>query len=590
MNLGKINKKIQKMDVMVFRRVLLYNLIMLIGVIAVILFLTFRFTITERGNARVELLRQISDSNASNRDSMMSVMNYAYEIISDALTMEMQGERELKMRGALSQTQQQIDAFGFEYKIDVVLNDKTSYSSYAQIETELKSMLQSYWYIKHFSGESDTSWSLRFQDAANVESYSLCYARTLYSSEGNVVGVVMLSSSSAALFRTYQRLLDTQSTIYILDENGIVISHSNSNMIGLWLYTIDSFFNKYREDSFVVTKKLNSEVMISNYRDPDSGWVFVEEQPIADFFYSYAKILFWILPIIVIVFLAMILQSYFSAKKITKPLMECAHHMDFIRDDNFALMPVQQQYKEIEVLSEGYNAMLLRIRTLIENIKEEEDQKRQIEFAFLQAQINPHFLRNTLLGIKSLIITEKKSRAAEMITAFTEMLNIPIKAELQGHSLRDEIEYVRHYITLMQCRYDRAFYYTERIEEELQELIIPPLILQPLIENAIFHGLATREEEEGTIVVTACRTGENILLIVEDNGEGMTEEERQNIWIEKEKSRNSINSVGLKNVLSRVKYVFGEESHIEVKSKLNQGTTVCIVIVPKEERDENFSG
>lgn len=590
MNLGKINKKIQKMDVMVFRRVLLYNLIMLIGVIAVILFLTFRFTITERGNARVELLRQISDSNASNRDSMMSVMNYAYEIISDALTVEMQGERELKMRGALSQTQQQIDAFGFEYKIDVVLNDKTSYSSYAQIETELKSMLQSYWYIKHFSGESDTSWSLRFQDAANVESYSLCYARTLYSSEGNVVGVVMLSSSSAALFRTYQRLLDTQSTIYILDENGIVISHSNSNMIGLWLYTIDSFFNKYREDSFVVTKKLNSEVMISNYRDPDSGWVFVEEQPIADFFYSYAKILFWILPIIVIVFLAMILQSYFSAKKITKPLMECAHHMDFIRDDNFALMPVQQQYKEIEVLSEGYNAMLLRIRTLIENIKEEEDQKRQIEFAFLQAQINPHFLRNTLLGIKSLIITEKKSRAAEMITAFTEMLNIPIKAELQGHSLRDEIEYVRHYITLMQCRYDRAFYYTERIEEELQELIIPPLILQPLIENAIFHGLATREEEEGTIVVTACRTGENILLIVEDNGEGMTEEERQNIWIEKEKSRNSINSVGLKNVLSRVKYVFGEESHIEVKSKLNQGTTVCIVIVPKEERDENFSG
>lgn len=587
--MSRVRKKIQHIDVLIFHQVVIYNFIMLIAVVAALLFFSFWFTITKWGNARVDLLQQISDNNATNRNSMISIMDYAYEGIKGVLvdkTQPPQAQDE-KMQSTLKQIRHQIDAFGFEYKLDVVLNDKTSYLAQGQSEAELERMLHSYWYIKHFSGESDTSWSLRYQDITNVESYSLCYARTIYNKQKEVLGVVMLNASSAEMFRTYQRLVNTNSTIYILDEHGTVISHSNPSMIGLWLYTSDSFFSQYRADSSAVKKKGNQLVLVSNYYDPQSKWIFVEEQPISDFFYSYVKTLFWILPIIILVFLVMIMQSYLSARRITRPLLECTRHMGAIRDGKITLMPVQQQYKEIEVLSEGYNAMLLRIRTLIGNIKIEEEQKRQIEFAFLQAQINPHFLRNTLLGVKTLVITGKRERAAEMMTAFIEMLNVPLETELKGHSLREEIEYVKHYLTLMQCRYDTEFDCEIHVEGALEEMIIPSLILQPLVENAIFHGLSGEEGQIGKISIRAYREEKSVYLVVEDNGAGMTKEVQQTIWTEER--HNSINSIGLKNVLSRLKYLFGEETRIEIHSEIEKGTKVSIVIVAKEESNENIS-
>lgn len=587
--MSRVRKKIQHMDVLIFHQVVVYNFIMLIGVVAALLFLSFWFTITKWGNARVDLLQQISDNNAANRSSMISIMDYAYEGIDKILVDKAQPPQALdeKMQSTLKQIRHQIDAFGFEYKLDVVLNNKTSYLAQGQSKAELERMMHSYWYIKHFSGESDTSWSLRYQDITNVESYSLCYARTIYDKKKKVLGVVMLNASSAEMFRTYQRLVNTNSTIYILDEHGTVISHSNPSMIGLWLYTSDSFFSQYKADSSTVRKKGNQLVLVSDYFDPQSKWIFVEEQPISDFFYSYVKTLFWILPIIILVFLVMILQSYLSARRITRPLLECTRHMGAICNGKITLMPVQRQYKEIEVLSEGYNAMLLRIRTLIGNIKIEEEQKRQIEFAFLQAQINPHFLRNTLLGVKSLVIMGEKERAAEMMTAFIEMLNIPLETELKGHSLREEVEYVKHYLTLMQCRYNTEFDCEIHVEAALEEMMIPALILQPLVENAIFHGLSGEEGQIGKISILAYQKKKSIYLVVEDNGAGMTKEVQQTIWTEER--HNSMNSIGLKNVLSRLKYLFGEETRIEIHSEIGKGTTVRIVIVAKEESNENIS-
>lgn len=587
--MARVRKKIRNIDELIFRQVLIYNFIMLIGVVSALLFLSFRVTIAKWGDVRVDLLQQISDNNAANRNSMISIMNYAYEGIEGVMADKTKQPQafDMNMQSTLKQIRHQIDAFGFDYKLDVVLNDKTSYLAQGQSEKELERILHSYWYIKHFSGESDTSWSLRYQDVTNVESYSLCYTKTIYDQNKEVLGVIMLSASSSEMFRTYQRLVNTNSTIYILDEHGTVISHSNPSMIGLWLYPNDSFFSHYKADSSMVEKKGDSLVMLSNYYDPLSKWIFVEEQPISDFFYSYMKILLWILPIIILVFLVMIMQSYLSARRITRPLLECTRHMGAIRDGEFTLMPVQRQYKEIEVLSEGYNAMLQRIHALIDNIKIEEEQKRQIEFAFLQAQINPHFLRNTLLGVKSLVIMGKKERAEEMMTAFIKMLNAPLETEQKGHSLREEIEYVKHYITLMQCRYDTEFDCSFHVEKALEEMIIPPLILQPLVENAIFHGLSGEEGRIGKISIRSYREERSVYLIVEDNGAGMAKEVQQHIWTEER--HNSMNSIGLKNVLSRLKYVFGEETRIEISSEIDKGTKVSIVIVTKEESNENIS-
>ncbi len=581
-------KKPPKMKVLIFRRVFVYNIIILLGALCLVLAMTFRFVLEERGNARVELLQRISEISAGNQRTMTSVMCHLYDQISPFFA---QGEAggnppAAQMNALLGEIQKQAAAFGCEYSIDVVLNDKTVYSAYEHSDAWIKSMMQSYWYIKHFSGESETSWNLRVQDAKNLDSYSLCYAHTLYDGEHNPIGVILLGASPSSLFRTYQKLLEEGSIIYILDENGIVISHSNSDMIGVWLYTIDAFTKQYALDSYTLTQKAGRELMLSNYQDPESGWIFVEEQPVGEFFLSYSRVILVTLLVVMVAFLFTIIQSYWSIRKISQPLIECARHMFLVRDDQFPAMPVQQQYREVEILSTGYNAMLLRIRDLIGSIKAEEDEKRRIEFAFLQAQINPHFLRNTLMSVKGLVVTSQYQRALEMLSAFMGMLKIPLKANPQGHSLHDEIEYVHRYVTLMEYRYGRKFYCSAFIEDGLEQFMIPPLILQPLVENAIFHGLAALDEEDGAIVITACHCGNSITLSVEDNGGGMTTGQLTHIWDENEGQRRSINSIGLKNVLSRVKYVFGERSHIDIESVEGQGTTVRIVIV-QEEANEN---
>lgn len=579
-------KKPPKMNMLIFRRVFVYNIIILLGALCLVLIMTFRFVLEERGSARVDLLQQISEINTTNRSTMIRVMGHLYDKLEPYFASADAPDAD-EVDALLGEVQEQAAAFGCDYTIDVVLNDKTVYSSYEHSDAWLKSMMQSYWYIKHFSGESVTSWNLRVQDAQNLDSYSLCYAHTLYDGQGKPIGVILLGASPSSLFRSYQKMSAADSTIYILDENGIVISHSNPSMIGVWLYTTEAFSQQYALDSYTLTQKAGRELMVSNYRDPDSGWIFVEEQPLGDFFLSYGKISLLTLLIVMLAFLLSILQSYWSIRRISRPLIGCARHMALIRNDHFPPMTVKRQYREVEVLSEGYNAMLTRIRNLIASIKAEEDEKRRIEFAFLQAQINPHFLRNTLMSVKGLVVTGNSSRALETLSAFMDMLNIPIKADLYGHSLHDEIEYVRRYVTLMECRYGREFHCAVFVEDGLERFMIPPLILQPLVENAIFHGLTARDEDDGAIVITACRCAGSIVLSVEDNGGGMPPGQLQRIWDPEEGHKRSINSIGLKNVLSRVKYVFGERSHIDVESEEGRGTTVRIVIVQEENANEN---
>lgn len=576
------------MKVLIFRRIFLYNIIFFLLAISLVLIATFRLILEERGNARVDLLQQLSEVNNGDRNTMIIVMEYVYrKVASFYEEYPKQNISDEEINAVLEELQEQAASFGCDYTIDIILNNKKVYASYKHSEEWLKGMMQSYWYIKHFSGESESSWNLQINDMNDPANYSLCYAHTLYDREERPIGVIILGASPSSLFRSYRKLLDAGSTIYILDERGIVISHSNPNMIGVWLYTIDAFQKQYKTDSYTLTKKAGKNLIVSNYRNPESGWIFVEEQPVKGFMLSYSRILFLMLLVLIPVSLFSILQSFWSTRKLSQPLIECANHMKGIGDEGFDMMPVKSQYFEIDVLSRGYNAMLERIRSLIERIKREENEKRRIEFAFLQAQINPHFLRNTMTSIKGLILIGQGEKAAKMLSSFMNMLNIPMKANSYGYSLRDETEYVRYYIQLMGYRYGRDLKYELSIEEGLEEFVIPPLILQPLVENAIFHGLSMLEEgEEGQIRISADKKGEAVVLSVEDNGGGMSAQCLEKIW-ESDRSRESVNSIGLKNVLSRIRYVFGEQSRINIESRQGSGTSVKIIIDCQEKSDEN---
>ena len=222
--------------------------------------------------------------------------------------------------------------------------------------------------------------------------------------------------------------------------------------------------------------------------------------------------------------------SFLAARHITNPLTRLSQEMlEFGQDDNFAPMPVQNQYFEIQALSLSYNKMTRHILRLIENIKKQEAERRNLEFDFLQAQINPHFLHNTLLNIKSLVVMGKYDQSIKMLNAFLKLLKMPVTPDSDGHTLGEEIDHLRHYIDLMSFRYGNDFAFEIQAEEELLKGHLPQFILQPVVENAIFHGIADRDGD-GKILVRALSTGGEIHIEVEDNGEGMSPDAVDKLW------------------------------------------------------------
>ena len=228
--------------------------------------------------------------------------------------------------------------------------------------------------------------------------------------------------------------------------------------------------------------------------------------------------------------------------------------------------------REIVALSDSFEHMVVRIQRLVEKVRQEEISLRKTELNALQAQINPHFLYNTLDAIAWLCEAERNQDAEEMVTALAKLFRISIS---KGHELipiEREVEHARSYLKIQDFRYKNQFIYSFDVDEECLTYLCNKITLQPIIENAIYHGL-NRMVDEGEIRIVIKQEGEDIVFTVEDNGVGMTEEQCLEIL---HKEANDRTGIGIKNVNDRIKIYFGEQYGLTITSELDVGTCVSI--------------
>ncbi|MGL5086319.1 MAG: sensor histidine kinase, partial [Clostridium sp.] len=233
---------------------------------------------------------------------------------------------------------------------------------------------------------------------------------------------------------------------------------------------------------------------------------------------------------------------------------------------------------EIGELEETFNLMITWLDESIDEIKEKEKQKRVAELSFLQAQINPHFIYNTLTGIRALVSMNKNEDAEEMLYKFTKLLRNILPKANELISLEEEIKIIREYIELQEFRYPNSFRVLIDIEKTIKDVKVPLLILQPLVENAIFYSMES-EKNDGVIEIRGYEKENSIYIEIEDNGKGMDREKIISVFNKKE----SINRVGLINVHERVQLNYGVDYGISIESNEGKGTKV-IVRLPKEWR------
>ena len=217
----------------------------------------------------------------------------------------------------------------------------------------------------------------------------------------------------------------------------------------------------------------------------------------------------------------------------------------------------------------------------MEDIVTEHESKRKSEFDTLQSQINPHFLYNTLDIIVWMIENEQKQEAVKIVTALARFFRISLSKGKSIITVRDELEHVRNYLTIQQMRFKNKFTYTIEAGEDVMELVSLKLMLQPLVENAIYHGMEFMDGD-GEICVEVHREDDELWFRISDNGLGMTAEQAAGLLGEKHHVSSKRGSgIGVKNVNERIKLYFGEDYGLQIQSEPDEGTVVRIHLPAK---------
>lgn len=358
---------------------------------------------------------------------------------------------------------------------------------------------------------------------------------------------------------------------FIVDTEGNLIYHPQQQMIYAGLKEETGEFAGLDDGFYMESNVIYTVQTLTNCNWRVVGVSYVDELITT----KVAHMVKICVTLLLLVLVTAILVGSFFSWMLAKPVKRLTGAMEEFEKntENFRFEPVEGA-GEITSLSASFGHMVLRIQYLMEKVRQEEISLRKTELKALQAQINPHFLYNTLDSIAWMCEEERPKEAVEMVNALARLFRISISKGHELIPLEKELEHAKSYLKIQNFRYKNQFTYEFDVEESCLPYLCNKITLQPMIENAIYHGL-NRMVDEGKIRITVREEENAVVMTVEDNGVGMTEETCQEILCREPGERTGI---GIKNVNDRIQIYFGEEYGIRIASEPDVGTLVEIRI------------
>lgn len=403
---------------------------------------------------------------------------------------------------------------------------------------------------------------------------------------GNSDGVVFIDLNYNAIIDLCdQNSIGDKGYVFILDQDGNIVYHPSQQQLYNELQTenIDTVMNA--DSDIVVTGEGDDEKIYTLSHSETTGWTIVGCVNMAELLKDSREANnIYVMTAIVLVAIAMILSS-FIARSITLPIQKLRDSMKKVQEGDFkAADVVIPSQNEIGSLTTSFNAMTHRIEELMEENVKEQEQKRKIELKALQSQINPHFLYNTLDSIIWMAEGKKYEDVVLMTASLARLLRQSISNEDETVLIGQEIQYVKSYLTIQKMRYKDKLEFEINVDPSINSVHIVKLVLQPIVENAIYHGLKYKESK-GLLTVTGYQKNQNAVIEITDDGVGMEEETLNHIF-EKHKVNYRSNGVGVYNVQKRLCMYYGKEYGLHYESEPGHGTTVTVTI-PMEQEEQH---
>ena len=369
--------------------------------------------------------------------------------------------------------------------------------------------------------------------------------------------------------KTLENLEDTGYIAYLIDSDDKIIFASDE---------------KYIDDKRNLIINEKSEKILLEHREiarTDMKLALVKDQTLL--LMEYYSSLFVMLVFVGVIFIIFFVFESEFFKLIVTPISHLSNEMRRINLDTFRVEVNQNAPYEIQNIQEGFNHMTGRISRLVMENQKKERERHEEELNALQLQINPHFLSNTLNTIKFMAQVSKHEGIRKMSEYLMQIMDCTFRNHDSIHTLKEEVAILEAYIYIVKIRYAESFEIQIDLDERCEMFKVPKLILQPFVENAVFHGME-EEKEDGVIRITI-QQNSVVEISVQDNGQGITEEMQ-------EKIRNGYETkpgrIGISNVVKRMRLYYGEQLGFAIKSEAGQGTNITIQI-PIGEQQHVFS-
>lgn len=399
---------------------------------------------------------------------------------------------------------------------------------------------------------------------------------------GEFAGILMVDLNYELIEKLCQEVqLGSKGYVFVINSNGEIVYHPRQQLI------YSNLKNEYIDEILTLENGSISvlldgeEVIYTVHTSKNTGWTLVGVSFLSEI-NSYQTQLSTIYTLLAVLgFSLLVLLSVILSSRISSPIEELRESMREVERGNFDIDISVKSNNEVKELAKDCRIAIMKIKDLIEQNEQEQEIKRHNELKALQAQINPHFLYNTLDSIIWMAECGQTEEVVDMTTALAEFFRLGISKGSEIVSVRSMIEHIRSYLIIQKMRYKNKLDYRLNIPPEIYSYRTLKLLIQPLVENAIYHGLK-EQETGGLITISGRKEGELLIFTVEDNGLGFSAETLDELQ-EKSSSRRGGGGVGVRNVEERIKLFFGAAYGLSFTSTPGVGTTFTLTLPAMEQ-------
>ena len=386
------------------------------------------------------------------------------------------------------------------------------------------------------------------------------------------IGVMIINMDEDVFLDFGAKLEDKYSTKILIrdNEDTFITKASNIEIFN----NLENEINYCIENGTINKKNNKNNYILSSISVEDINWDIVSISSYSKFLEQNENIKYIILYFILINFVLIVIGAMVISKIITGPINKLCESMNEVGDGKFNIVNIRTYNDEVGQMKNRYNCLIVEIQNLMEKIKENEEKKREIELDLLMSQIKPHFLYNTLDSINSLALSGENKRIYKMIKALGKFYRVSLNKGSNIITIKEEIDTIKNYLTIQDMRYSGNLEVEYNIDDLCNEYKILKLVLQPLVENSIYHGIRNKEGK-GRIIISTYQSKESVFLSVEDNGGGINKDKIEGIY------NNQGIGVGLRATKERLRIFYGDKFKFIIESELNIGTKI-IIEIPKE--------